>query len=913
MPDQIYIGNPKGLQLNRTAFNIDNEAFATLFNMYAWRGRVKRKRGTSTLARLRRQIKSVAVPDFLTNPWQYGPLALVGGAGNLITGPWTVSTSPPTVSLESGSSIVPGSITVVVGANTYTEPSTKDGSLVGAPAGTGTINYATGALTITGGGVGPLTGTFSYYPDLPVMGLQDFVPNTVTDTESSQFPVLEGFDTTYSYQINQTSTAFFYSTSYYKGTNNPVTWSGFDYQQFWSCNYQSALWVTNNKPGLHIQNIATITTGNPTTITATLPHGLITGDFVFFNEITGADAGLLNGKAFSITRTGATTFTVAVDTIGKAINNDGIYQTLTHSKSGQDGIRWYDGDPTGGTGIPIGANLGWVNFAPPLTAFPNVIGIDDQEAETYYLVGALAIVPFKDRLLFFSPYIQTSSGNPIQLQDVVLWSWNGTPYYNTLVPTVTNSVETFDIRAYYVDQTGFGGYLPAGIDQPIATVIPNEDVLLVGFGGTGKKTRFVYTGNDLQPFLFYLINSELPSSSTFSSITMDDGGIDIGSFGIAITTQQSSKRIDLEIPDSVFQIQAANNGQKRVNAIRNFYREWIYFTYPTGNGKEAQASWKFPSSTFMFNYRDNTWAILRENYTHHGTFRKKTSYTWATLPFKTWADWREPWNAGSTTALFSNVIAGNPQGYVIIKDTEGTGEAPTGAIAALSDDGNGFTQVTSYNHCVNSQSSLLGLEGDYLYFSNAIGTTIINTQIGLVTKVIDIDNFVVDILFDGGTYSGLGEYTRLSQPELQTKQFPFYWDKGRKVRLGAQRYLLDTTASGQVTLEIFLSQDPELPYNFGNIVPEDDVINNSLEYTQILFTCPESTNLGLTPANVNLQMPTADSQTQIWHRVNTSLIGDTVQVGITLSDAQMRDLTLATSEISLHAIVLNVSPSQELA
>ncbi len=52
----------------------------------------------------------------------------------------------------------------------------------------------------------------------------------------------------------------------------------------------------------------------------------------------------------------------------------------------------------------------------------------------------------------------------------------------------------------------------------------------------------------------------------------------------------------------------------------------------------------------------------------------------------------------------------------------------------------------------------------------------------------------------------------------------------------------------------------------------------------------------LNPANTNLQMivqPSTGSttQNQIWHRVNTSLIGDTIQVGFTLSDAQMRSLT----------------------
>jgi hypothetical protein len=64
----------------------------------------------------------------------------------------------------------------------------------------------------------------------------------------------------------------------------------------------------------------------------------------------------------------------------------------------------------------------------------------------------------------------------------------------------------------------------------------------------------------------------------------------------------------------------------------------------------------------------------------------------------------------------------------------------------------------------------------------------------------------------------------------------------------------------------------------------------------------------------NIQSPTANTQAQIFHRNNTSLIGDTVQVGFTLSDAQMRDTTFSNqfSEIELHGFIMDVSPSQSL-
>ena len=198
-----------------------------------------------------------------------------------------------------------------------------------------------------------------------------------------------------------------------------------------------------------------------------------------------------------------------------------------------------------------------------------------------------------------------------------------------------------------------------------------------------------------------------------------------------------SKRIDLEIPDEVFEIQSLNNGQKRTNAVRDFYREWIYFCYPLGDGAESNGSWIYPVQSLLFNYRDNTWAILRENITHQGTFRKSVSYTWAHPPYPTWATWQEPWNAGSSQALFPNVIAGNPQGFVYIKG-EGTSESISGYISAITSTAGGFTQITSYNHCVNSGANADDPTGDYLSFGGP--------SIGLVTSTIDANNFVVDIL-----------------------------------------------------------------------------------------------------------------------------------------------------------------------
>jgi len=64
----------------------------------------------------------------------------------------------------------------------------------------------------------------------------------------------------------------------------------------------------------------------------------------------------------------------------------------------------------------------------------------------------------------------------------------------------------------------------------------------------------------------------------------------------------------------------------------------------------------------------------------------------------------------------------------------------------------------------------------------------------------------------------------------------------------------------------------------------------------------------------NIQQNTNSNQAQIWQRMNTSLIGDTVQFGFTLNDTQMRDPTLQqqVAEIEFHGCVLDVTASQLL-
>lgn len=921
MGEKLVIGPiNKGLRLDREAFVIDNDSFPTLLNAYQWRGRVKRKRGTSFLGRLQRFLGST---DGIGNE-----------SINIL--PIPIATGVSTFVIGTDIFIDPG---------TTADPATQ--TLITNSSGTGTLNRVSGALTITGSQ--PST-SIIMITGLPVMGLEELNINP------SVSPGTIAFDTRYSYNIATASPFSITDVSFYKnppsGTPGsyvqkvawtPTSWNGKDYQQFWTTNYKGALWETNGIDvpfsggtiGMQFAITSAATRISATTMQFTIAgNPLVIGDFVFVNEFSSTAAvnppnsAQLNFQTGYVTAAGATfTVTFPNANIPADTYSNGLVQYLTNrSNTAIDSLRWYDGSPVDGNIPPtFVTGSGWVNFSPPLSQASFSIG--GLPAAQYYLVGARIIVPFKDRLLFFGPVVQTSTGTPKYLQDTIIYSQVGTPYYtasfqgNIFAPTNPPGITTLLVptnqkafpTAYWCDQTGFGGFITAGVSQPINSVGVNEDVLIVGF--KNFQTRLIYSGNDIVPFNFFIVNSELGTSSTFSTIIMDKAVLTRGDRGIIATSQVGAQRYDLEIPDQVFEFDLQNNGSERVTAQRDFENEWCYLSYPTpDNGAADGTSYIFPTQTLQYNYRDNSWGIFDESYTTYGPFRESSTPSWATIKYTSWNSWTDPWDFGISNSAQPIVIAGNQQGFVVFRNFEnGISEATSLAIMNLVYSA-GVTTVTCPNHSLN--------EGDYIIISGALGTigAVVNGLVFSVgdttTNTFTLNPSVVDAVY---TYLGGGLITRLYVPFIQTKQFPTGWELMRKTRIGPQQYLLTTTEKAQITLLIFLSQNGTNPYNLEPIVPDPNSINNSLIYSTILYTCPESSNIGLTAPNTNLQMPTASQQAQIWHRVNTSLIGDTIQLGFTLSDTQMRTLDSGGlpisqfAEIELHSIIMDIQPSMLLS
>lgn len=240
----LIAGYPTGgLTQDKKPLMIAKEAFSQLENAYVFRERTKKRDGEVPIGRLQRQIT-------LTGTM----LKLTSGSVNILA----------FLGLESSGTIVPGSINLINVDNgkTYTDPG-KNGVLV-AIGGSGTIIYANSIITMTAGGGSFVTGTFSYYPNLPVMGiLKRDVP--IIGIDNTIF-----FDTKYAYQFQ--GVAFQELTS-----STPTTWTGTNTDFFWAANYQGAtpdlryFFVTNNNIDLSAVTYDPIRYYNNTTWTDLQP------------------------------------------------------------------------------------------------------------------------------------------------------------------------------------------------------------------------------------------------------------------------------------------------------------------------------------------------------------------------------------------------------------------------------------------------------------------------------------------------------------------------------------------------------------------------------------------------------------------------------------------------------------------
>jgi hypothetical protein len=585
-------------------------------------------------------------------------------------------------------------------------------------------------------------------------------------------------------------------------------------------------------------NIGGAAAGPPSTanITTATANNFQIGDTVtFVNPSGGVAAGVTGtvtvaGNPFTVQATGTGVFTNGAFT-ALVIANRGIAQNING-----DGLRFYN-------------NTTWANANPAVNGLTVVM-------------GCLLIVPYKGRLVLLNTLEGNTAGTAVNYPQRARWCQNGTPLDFS--------------NGWRDDIVGRGGFIDAPTGEQIVACGFIKDQLIVDF----ERSTWVlaYTGNEILPFVWQRINSELGCESTFSTVLFDNRLLAMGNIGVHAANGNTVSRIDNDTPDTVFEIQNLNQGPERVYAIRDYFKELVYFTYPYLPGSTiSPTDFKFPNRILVYNYRNDTFSFFDDCFTCFGYYQNPNRLTWATLPYGSWTAWTNPWNSGSSQALFPSVIAGNQQGYVF--NFEDIGKVSNDFSLSIS----GFTgnTITSNQHNLSV--------GRYVYIDGCLGLTGINGEIRLVIAT-TTNTLTIDGVAPTGTYTGGGEIKPLSNFTILTKQFTPFWQTGNRFNLDSINFLLDRTSEGQIASDIFLSMGRDYSYS-------DPANNPAIPGDNTVSTFPEPGLLG--------QL----LQDQIWHRQYAYVDGDTFQVQLSLNDDQMRDLVVNESDVVLHAMLFMFDPS----
>lgn len=826
--EPLFIGPMEvGLQRNLKPFMIPDQAFPSLSDCFTFRGRVRRKPGQKLLGRLRRVI--TAQTQTSTAGVNYSIADILSSVR----------------ATEANASLVPGDLVLTIDPGGPNATVLDDNGLGAFVVTSGpysisasSINYVTGAISVTfsvNPGVSTVSASYNYYPSLPVMGIS---LRQGTSINSNQTIV---FDQKYAYRY----TSFIFSEL---PSTYVTRWTGNDSDFFWTTNYgrdasnNALFWATNNKAatGFAVTNVGGSVAGPPSTANITAAgNNFAVGDTVTFLNMSGGVANYqvgtvtAAGSPFSVTNPGTGVYTNAAVT-GYAVD-------LT-----SDGIKYYDGT-TWNTAIPR---------------------IDS----TTFLMGGLIILPFKNRLLVFN----TLEGTPltaVRRSNRVRFSQN----------SIGGAVTAFD-TAWRSDIIGRGGFEDAPTDEQIVSAGFLKDDIIVYFE---KSTwKLVYQGNEIRPFAWVKINSELGAESTFSFVNFDNGLLGMGNVGVHTTNGISVSRIDEIIPDEVFNISNANSGPKRVFGIRDYFLEMAYFSYPEYQADGFTYLPTYPNKILALNYRTNAWAFFNESYTCLGYIQRPASLTWATADL-TWEEAQFSWNSGSNQLDFLTIGAGNQQGFVMYMEPDQNSTVNTRAITGIS-----TTTITSPNHNLFS--------GNFIYISGCLGSTNLNDQIFRVLTTPTVSTFTIATSGNAG-YIGGGVFKVLSNIKITSKMFTPFWSYGKKYRLKYAEYLFDRTEDGQVTCDIFVDTKNTDSLNNPNNTSTSDtglVADTCLLGSNVVFTKPET-----------LYATQQLAQEVIWHRQKYNVEGETFQIQITLSDAQLQDLDIVDEDIVLHGIIFHFEPA----
>ena len=574
------------------------DAFSPMQNANVYRGTVQKRNGYTYLGQM-----------------QYTDLLTVG------TG---ITTYSGTLSLHP---IVPGSFDIIAGTQTMTDNGL--GVLAGAGGSSGTINYTTGAWTLSfGSNVPSGTNIYAEYQlalatPRPIMGIKSWT------NESNG-----GFTTV----IMDTRRLSYFNTA--TGDFNEIN------------AVKQVLWVSDGSTTSIVINTGWTAVSPYTNAFSPFSISITDGTSTIVDDGAGnlsssgnfSAGGMVNYATGAITlkyaATPAFTITLSATLVGDYFtgNASNFFNTTNwfgylYMTNNVDPITRYNGT-TNTLDRPPFPTL-YAN----ISTFTNNIGT------------CLDIDVYKNRMTFQLPTLinQTpSSANGPQGQSI-FWSALNNP---------TNVA---------VDVSGNGGFLVAPTDDFIESSEFLRDQLIVFFEATGWLFR--YTGNDFDPFRFDKINNTKTTNAPYGTIPYDERVTAMGNKGLTATDGVNFQRYDAAVVDQFLDINPDSFAQSYGLRFDTLNQSWML--YPSvDNGASVS------DKALIYNFIENTWSVYDLPMSCLGTGLVNSDETWESFApntplgtqFPNWSSCDFPWNEYLIQAGALNLLGGGHDGNIYVMD-----------------------------------------------------------------------------------------------------------------------------------------------------------------------------------------------------------------------------------------------------
>jgi hypothetical protein len=496
----------------------------------------------------------------------------------------------------------------------------------------------------------------------------------------------------------------------------------------------------------------------------------------------------------------------------------------------------------------------WATYAPATNATAGPV-------TTRSIVTAKIALPFKSRLLLFNTYELTVAG--------AVYSSHVNRVRFSAVENPLTEATSFIVAK----QTGYigGGYLDAPTKEEIVSVQYVKDRIIVYF--ERSTYELVYTFNAALPFVWQKLSSDYGAVSAFASVPSENGSFAVGATAVHFCNGNSVVRADKKIPDDIFKYLKASDALKRVHGIKEYQGELFFWSLPNQTASDAEL---FPDTLLVYNYENHTFATHDDCITCFGYFEQTLGDTWEE-DYQTWQDDDSTWDDSEEVSGHRRVIAGNQHGFIFALSDNTNSNAPVLQVSQIAGE-----VLTVYTHNL--------VVGDYvrLYNSGVDAQDIIYRVYAIADEnTIQLQGLAVP------AYQGGATIARVSQIDIKSTAWNPYNKQGMNVNLHKIIFGVKRTNAGEITVNYFPSQ-ADVDFVGGGIDSGANLGSNVLETSPYDLIRLEAT------------------QDLLWHSVYFQGEGNSVQIQLTWTDAQMRDIDIMSSALEIQGLILETSRAGDM-